>query len=914
MTFRGFRPAFSLEILALRKVLLVSLILFGAGLLTLATPISGLAQRGSPPPLIDRELFFGDPEISGAQISRDGNFIAFIKPFKGTRNIWVKRTADPFETAKPITADTTRPIRVYFWNRDSKYILFAQDKAGDENYNVYAVNPADSPATGQEVPVARNLTDVKGVRAYIYAVPRSEPDVIYVGLNNRDSAWHDLFKVRISTGERTLLRQNTERITGWVFDLKDQLRLATRSTDNGDTEVLRIDDKGFTKVYSCNVFESCGLVRFHKDGARVYMATNKGEGVDLVRLVLFDPASGKEELVESDPLNRVDFGDASFSEVSDELIATKYEDERERIYWKDKAFESDYKLLRKKIPGKEIGYGSSTKDEHLWLISATSDTEPGESYLFDHQTKKLTLQYRVREKLPREALATMKAVRYKSSDGLEIPAYLTLPRGVATKNLPAVLLPHGGPWGRDSWGYSGLPQFLANRGYAVLQPNFRASAGYGKKFIDAGNKQWGEKMQDDITWGTKYLVTQGIADPKRIGIIGGSYGGYATLAGVTFTPDLYSAAVSIVGPSNLITLLETIPPYWESARKLFYVRMGDPHTPEGKAQLERQSPLNHASKIKTPLLIAQGANDPRVNKRESDQIVIALRDRGFPVEYLVAPDEGHGFARPVNNMTLFAAAEKFFAKYLGGRYQESMTPAVAQRLKEISVDVKTVVLPKKIDATAISLPKPAVDLQPGVSSYKATLEIGGQTIPLTVKTEIKEVEGAWVANETVQTPQGEVFDSATIEKESLIPKHRSTRQGPIEIQLDFKDNKATGIMSTNGQSRPITADLGGVLFADGAGAFNVIASLPLAEGYATTFRNFDVQKQKPQVKQLKVVGTETITVPAGTFEAYKVEITAADNEADKTIVWISKDSRKVVKLSATLPQLNGAVLTSELMK
>src|SRR5689334_20767465 len=285
-------------------------------LVALAAPV--LAQS---PPIIDRELFFGDPEIAGAQISPDGAFIAFIKPFKGTRNIWVKKTADPFTNAKPITADTKRPIPAYFWSRDGKYVLFVQDKGGDENYNVYAVNPADAPASGQEVPAARNLTDVKGVRAAIFSVPRSEPDAIYVGLNDRDAAWHDLYKVKISTGERTLIRKNTERITAYVFDLKDQLRLATRSAENGDTEVLRVDADKFTKVYTCTVFEACGPVRYHKDGERVYFQTNKGADVDLVRLELWNPTTGKEELVESDPLKHVDFGNASFSEVTDDLIA-----------------------------------------------------------------------------------------------------------------------------------------------------------------------------------------------------------------------------------------------------------------------------------------------------------------------------------------------------------------------------------------------------------------------------------------------------------------------------------------------------------------------------------------------------------------------------------------------------------------
>jgi dipeptidyl aminopeptidase/acylaminoacyl peptidase len=889
-----------------RRSIIGLLILSALVIIILAAPV--WAQS---PPIIDRELFFGDPEIAGAQISPDGAFIAFIKPFKGTRNVWVKKTADPFSSAKPITADTKRPIPTYFWSRDGKYILFVQDKAGDENYNVYAVNPADAPASGQDVPGARNLTDAKGIRAFIYAVPRSEPDAIYVGLNDRDAAWHDLYKVKISTGDRTLVRKNSERITAYFFDLKDQLRLATRSAENGDTEVLRVDADKFTKVYSCSVFESCGPVRYHKDGERVYFQTNKGAGVDLVRLELWNPTTGKEELVESDPLKHVDFGNATFSEVSDELVSTSYDDERERIYWKDKAFEADYKNLQKQLPGKEIGFGSSTKDEKLWIIFANSDTDPGSTYLFDRSTKKLTLQYQARETLNRAYLAPMKPVTYKSSDGLEIPAYLTLPKGVEAKSLPAVILPHGGPWYRNSWGYDAFAQFLANRGYAVLQPNFRGSTGYGKKFIDAGNKQWGDKMQDDVTWGAKYLIAQGIADPKRVGIMGGSYGGYATLAGVAFTPDVYAVGVSIVGPSNLITLLESIPPYWEQIRKLFYERMGDPNTPEGKAQLMRQSPLSAAAKIKTPLLVIQGANDPRVNKRESDQIVIALRDRGFPVEYMVAPDEGHGFARPVNNMAMFASAEKFLAKYLGGRYQESMTPEVSQRLNEINVDVKTVQMPKMMAASA-ELPKPAVDLRPGIYNYKASIAIQGQEIPLTLKTDIKEENGAWTVNETAQTPQGPIVDISTIEKGSLLLKRRWIKQGPMEIEMDVAANQLTGKTTMNGQVTPLAVDPGGALFADGAGTYEVIASLPLADGYSLSFRNFDLTKQKPQIKQLKVLGTESITVPAGTFDAYKVEILAADNDADKQTVWIDKSSRKVLKILAVIPSLNGAILTSEL--
>ncbi len=639
--------------------------------------------------------FFGDPEITNAQISPDGKYIAFIKPWNSTRNIWVKKTEEPFDKAKLVSVDTKRPIPGYMWSRDGKYILFVQDKAGDENYNVFAVNPSDAPPPGEAAPSARNITPVSGVRATLYAVPRSEPDALYVGLNDRDKAWHDLYKIKISTGERTLLRQNKDRITGWIFDNKDQLRLATRSTDAGDTEILRVDSGELKKIYACSVFESCDPKVFSKDDQHVYIATNHGNNVDLVGLELLDPQTGATQVFESDPLKRMDLGGVLVSELNHELLATAYADDRVRLYWKDKSYEADYKLLQKKLGDKQIEFGSHTDDERLWLIGASSDTEPGETYLFDRRTKQLTLQYRIRERLERKYLASMQPIRFKSSDGMEIPAYLTLPKGLAHKNLPAILVPHGGPWARDSWGYNELVQFLANRGYAILQPNFRGSTGYGKKFLNAGNLQWGEKMQDDITWGARYLTEKGIADPKRIGIMGGSYGGYAALAGVTFTPDVYAAAVAYVAPSNLITLMESIPPYWEPVRIMFYKRMGDPNTPQGKAQLERQSPLNSAAKIKTPLLVVQGANDPRVNKRESDQIVIALRDRKFPVEYIVAPDEGHGFARPVNDMAMYTAAEKFLAKHLGARYQAGGTPEVMTHLKEITVDPATVVISKR---------------------------------------------------------------------------------------------------------------------------------------------------------------------------------------------------------------------------
>ena len=887
---------------------LVGLLLTGA----LAVPAPGAPAAASGlPPLLDRELFFGNPEIAVAQLSPDGKYIAFLKPWKETRNVWVKKTSEPYSAARLVTADTRRPIPGFFWSRDSKYVLFVQDKDGDENYNVYAVDPGAPAAAGQEAPPARNITEAKGARAIIYAVPKADPDVIYVGLNDRDAAWHDVYQVHVSTGERKLIRQNTERIAGWNFDLAGNLRLAERVADNGDTEVLRIDPGGFTKVYSCTVFEGCGVTRFHKDGRRAYMETNKGD-TDLSRLVLFDPATSKEEVVESDPAGKVDFGSARFSEATDELVATVYEDDRTRIYFRDKAAEADHKLLQQKLPGREIAVGGTTADDQLWFVTARSDVDPGERYLFDRKTKALSLQYKIRERIPREHMASVKPIRYPSSDGLEIPAFLTLPKGVPAKGLPLVVLPHGGPWARDNWGFDNLAQFLANRGYAVLQPNFRGSTGYGKKFLNAGNKQWGDRMQDDLTWGVKHLVAQGIADPKRVGIMGGSYGGYATLAGVTFTPDLYAAAVSIVGPSNLITLLDSIPPYWEAGRIMFYERMGNPKDPEGRKQLERQSPLNSASKIHTPLLVAQGANDPRVKKAESEQIVIALRDRGFPVEYILAPDEGHGFARPVNSMSLFASAEAFFAKHLDGRAQKELTPELAARLKDISVDPKTVVLAKKADPAAVGAPRPAADLAVGTSSYKGTIAAGGQSMPMSVTRDIKEEGGTWVVTDSATLPMGQALDTTVVDKGTLVVTKRNVKQGPVEIEVAFKDGKATGTFSMNGQSKPIAVDLGGALFADGAGAADALARLPLADGYATTFRNFDLQKQKVALKQVKVVGTEAVTVAAGSFKAWKLEVTSAEGEPGATTLWIATDSRKVVKSSASLPAMGGAIVTSEL--
>lgn len=651
---------------------------------------STIKNSDKKPSLIDREVFFGDPLISGAQLSPDGNYISFLRPYEKTRNIWVKTRDQSFEEAVPLTHQKARPISNYFWSRDGKYILFIKDNEGDENFNIYAVNPADLKKT--PTPDLHNLTELDGVRAIIYHLCRKDTDLLYIGLNDRDPAWHDLYSLRISTGELIKIRENTGRYLNWLFDFDDRLRMAVRNREDGTGELWRLDSGGEEKLLEWSILEMVSPLVFHRDNQHLYLVSNKGAENDLSALYLLNIETGAMELIERDPEAKVDFGGLFYSEKNKSIISTSYTDDRSRYYFVEAEYERRFRKIEAELSGVEVSMRSPTLDEKWWLVSAYSDTEPGITYLYDWDNEELSFQYKIRPEIPRESLTPMYPISYSSTDGLNIPAYLSLPKGAGTKNLPLVVMPHGGPWVRDYWGYNNFVQFLANRGYAVLNPNFRISTGYGKAFLNAGNRQWGDLMQDDLTSGVKYLIEEGVVDKNRVGIFGGSYGGYATLAGLAFTPEVYACGVSFVGPSNLITLLESIPPYWEAGRKMFHTRMGDPTTEEGHKELIRQSPLNSAHQIQAPLMVVQGQNDPRVKKSESDQIVVALRDRGFPVAYLNAPDEGHGFARPINNISFIAAMEKFLAEYLGGRYQEDMPTEVAERLKEITVNVDSVEL------------------------------------------------------------------------------------------------------------------------------------------------------------------------------------------------------------------------------
>ena len=894
----------------MKKSLFLFVILLGAA-------VSSWAQL---PPLIDRELFFGDPEISGASISPDGRYITFIKPFKGVRNIWVKERSEPFERARPITADTTRPVMSYFWSHDAKFVLYAQDKGGDENYRIYSVDPK---APGDPVPPSRDLTPLEKVRAVIIDVPRKTPNEILIGLNDRKAELHDVYRLNIATGERMLIRKNDENVAGWTTDLDGTLRLGVRVTATGGTEILRVEKDSLVSIYSVTADETCGPSQFTPDGKKFYLVTNKGIKLDKIQFELFDLATGKTTLVDKDPRNEVDFAGALFSDVTNELLATFYVGDRVRLYPKQKNFADDYARLKKALPDGEISLGNMTADENVWIVAVSSDVDPGSRYIYDRRTGKAELLYRSRPNLPTQHLAPMKPVRYKARDGMTIPAYLVTPKGISARKLPSVMLIHGGPWSRVAWGYNSEAQFLANRGYAVLVPNFRGSTGYGKKFLNAGNKQWGTGfMQHDISDGVGYLVKAGVADPKRVAIYGGSYGGYATLAGLAFTPELYAAGVSYVGPSNIITLLNSIPPYWAPVKKIFAVRVGDMEKPDDLKRLEEQSPLNSAKNIKAPLLVVQGANDPRVKKAESDQIVVAMRELSRGVEYLVAPDEGHGFAGRENRIAFYTAQEKFFARHLGGRVQESIPPDIQKKLDALTVDIKTVTLPKKstglVAPSAVSLFNGSL-VKAGSASYATKVTVMGREITMSTKRTLSSTETGgkriWRLIEDLSGMMGSASDTLDLDAASLLPVRRSAKQGTAIVEIVFTPDAVEGKILAGPQTLPINAKLSAPVLSDGVGTEIPVCTLPLAEGFSATIDVFNVMQGKARQMTIRVTATEKVTVDAGTFDAYKVELTPTDGESGWTKYWIRKVDRVTVKSETQLPaQMGGAIAVSELMK
>jgi dipeptidyl aminopeptidase/acylaminoacyl peptidase len=602
--------------------------------------------------LIPLRDFFRNPEKAGYSLSPEGEYFAFLAPWENRLNIFIQKFGET--EAKRITSVTDRDLVGYFWASNER-IVYARDQAGEENFHLYAVNIDGSN------PV--DLTPFEGVRAGVIDDLRDNDQDMLISLNKRDPRFYDAYRINIETGELKLIGENPGNIIGWLTDHEGLLRLAITS-DGVNTSILYRDNESqpFQTILTTDFKETLTPVSFTYDNQCLYAFSNLGR--DKAALVMFDPKTQKElEIIYEN--TSVDVSGLLTSNKKKKLVAVTYLTDKLHYHYFDEEVESIFQDLAKKIPGYELALSSVNRDENRFIIRTYSDKSLGSYFLYDVETSKLQKIADISPWINEKYMADMIPISYTSRDGLTIHGYLTLPKGVEPKNLPVVINPHGGPWYRDSWGYNAEVQFLANRGYAVLQMNFRGSTGYGRAFWEASFKQWGRKMQDDITDGVQWLIDQGIADPKRIGIYGGSYGGYAALAGITITPDLYAAAIDYVGVSNIFTLLETIPPYWEPLRQQYYEMIG--HPLEDKELLESVSPVFLVDRIKTPLFIAQGANDPRVNKAESDQIVAALEKRGISVQYMVKENEGHGFANEENRFDFYRAMEVFLSKHLNGK-------------------------------------------------------------------------------------------------------------------------------------------------------------------------------------------------------------------------------------------------------
>jgi dipeptidyl aminopeptidase/acylaminoacyl peptidase len=578
-------------------------------------------------------------------------------------NVWVAPASDPTK-ARPVTAEKSRPMPEYFWSPDSSTILYLRDAGGDENYRLYAVD-----RNGGET---RDLTPFEKTRVKVWGISRHVKDRILVGLNNRDPKWHDLYGLDLKSGKLTLVFQN-EGFSDFTVDDSLTLRMGTKASGGGGRDFYRIEDG----KAAAQPFASVGLedaqttspVGFTDDGRTLYWVDSRGR--DTSALVAQDWATGKTTVLGQDA--RADVDNALVDPRTGRIDAYSVDYLTETWTGLTPRTKADLDWLATRLKATPQ-VRSRSDDDSVWVLSADPVTSPPASWRFDRRTRSLTRLFVTRPQLEGARLAAMHPVQIKSRDGLVQVAYLTLPAGsdadgdgVPEKPVPMVLVPHGGPWSRNSYGFSSTHQWLADRGYAVLSPNFRASTGFGKKFIAAGDLEWGRKMQDDLDDAVDWAIKRGVTTPGKVAIFGGSYGGYAVLAGMAFTPDRYACGVDQYGISNMQTLLGTLPPYWEALKAQFYRRMGDPTTEEGKALLKERSPLWKAGDIKAPLLIGQGANDPRVRPSESEQIVAAMKAKAMPVTYLFFPDEGHGWRRPENNIAFMAVAENFLQPCLGGR-------------------------------------------------------------------------------------------------------------------------------------------------------------------------------------------------------------------------------------------------------
>jgi dipeptidyl aminopeptidase/acylaminoacyl peptidase len=616
--------------------------------LTLGLTLAGAPAPWQPAKTIPMRDFFRNPERSGFALSQDGSYISWLAPYRSRLNVFVRPLAGG--RARRVTSETARDLAGYFWKGDR--ILYEKDFGGDENFHLVSV--------GLDGKGLKDLTPGPKLTVQVVDALPDDDRHLLVSHNRRDPRVFDVFRIDATTGEEQLVAQNPGNITGWLTDHDGRLRVAV-ATDGVSTSLLFRDREAdpFRTILTTSFKETVAPLFFTFDNKALYVASNRGR--DKTALFEFDPVTAKEgKLLFESP--EVDVDGLGYSRKRRVLTSVTFTNWKDQRVFLDPETEAMFKTVRAQLPGYEVEFSASTKAEDKFIVVTWNDRTQGRRYLFDRASGKLTFLAEVAPWLKEPDLAEMKPVSYPSRDGLTINGYLTLPKGLAPEKLAVVVNPHGGPWARDSWDYNSEAQFLANRGYAVFQPNFRGSTGYGRKFWEAGFKQWGQSMQDDVTDGVQWLIKQGIADPKRIAIYGGSYGGYATLAGVAFTPDLYAAAVDYVGVSNLFTFMQTIPPYWKPYLAMMHEMVGDPET--DKAMLTAFSPAFHVDRIKTPLFIAQGANDPRVNKDESDQVVAALKQRGVAVEYMVKDNEGHGFQNEENRLDFYAAMERFLALHL----------------------------------------------------------------------------------------------------------------------------------------------------------------------------------------------------------------------------------------------------------
>lgn len=639
-------------------------------LLLLATD----APAQSPPPMIPRELLFGNPERSRARLSPDGTRLAWLAPDKNNvLQVWVQTVGK--EDARAVTADRKRGVHGYQWAYDNRTLLYLQDDDGDENYHVFGVDLAAGSV--------RDFTPIQGIAAQPVDLNRDHPHEVLVQTNARERSVFDVYRLDLDTGALVLDTRNPGDVLSWLADARFQVRGASVTTPDGGTE-LRVRAspdapwQPFLKAGPDEILEPLG---FNGEGTALYLRSSLGR--DTAALVERPLDGGPEKTLAASDV--VDAGEVLMQPDTHRLEAVAFAPGRTEWRVLDPAVQADFDGLAKLQDG-DLQIVNRTAADDVWLVAINADRAPTRYYRWDRRRKAGELLFDTRPKLARQTLAATRPVVIPARDGLSLYAYLTLPADAEAKNLPLVLFPHGGPWARDTWGFNDFAQWLANRGYAVLQPNFRGSTGYGKKFLNAGNRQWGLRMHDDLIDSVQWALAQGIADPKRVGIMGGSYGGYCALAAVTYTPETFACAVDLFGPANLRTLLATVPPYWKPMRAMFDQRMGNVDDPADAALITHASPLTYADRIVRPLLIAQGGNDARVKPAESEQIVAAIEKHGGSVTYVLYPDEGHGFVRPENNLDFAARAEAFLAAHLGGRLE----PVSGERVPGSSAVVRVV--------------------------------------------------------------------------------------------------------------------------------------------------------------------------------------------------------------------------------